>query len=74
MLSQFTDLRMRRRDTEFEDFIAERDLTVENNGRHTCTYQGRNTVNDYTLTINTAVNDWKVLEAETLSDHEYNNV
>ena len=53
-----------------EEFILDSDLIVENQGLKP-TFIGRqtSTIIDITLTLNTELNNWKVTDEVTLSDH-----
>ena len=68
----FTNLPIRPRDIEFQDFVLTNDLKVDNDGTSTCTHQGRLSTNDYTMTKNNSeVTNWEVKEEDSLSDHRY---
>lgn len=62
-------LGMRQRDIACYDFIIGHDLKVENDGTPTCTHQGRETTNDYTLTKRANISGWRVCKEDSLSDH-----
>lgn len=67
-----SNLPMRLRDMEFEKLLSDHGLKVENSNIPTLLHQGRATINDYTLTKGSTINNWSVLEEEvSLSDHYY---
>lgn len=70
--SDTSSLPLRNRDHEFEYLIYDLGVKMENSTVPTLIHQGRETINDYTLTRGCTIAEWQVLvDEESLSDHRY---
>lgn len=63
--------RKKARSMAAQAFIEKHGLIIENKKVATCTHQGRQTINDYTLSQDVTLRNWRVSEKESLSDHKY---
>jgi len=70
-LPWLTKKSLRPRDHEYMTFVLNNGLNVENNTVPTCYHQGRPSINDYTITKNCCISDWRVSKEESLSDHQH---